>query len=50
MKFKEAEKNKVLKFQNELLKNRNKVKIYPSIPIFLNEYFEVKKLQEKLKI
>ena len=50
MKFKEVEKNKVLKFQNELLKNRNKVKIYPSIPIFLNEYFEVKKLQEKLKI
>lgn len=50
MKFKEVEKNKVLKFQNELLKNKNKVKIYPSIPIFLNEYFEVKKLQEKLKI
>lgn len=48
IKFKEIEKNKVLKFQNELLKKKNKVKIYPSILIFLNEYFEVKKLQEKL--
>jgi len=49
MKFKEVEKNKVLKFQNELLKNKNKIKIYSSIPIFLNEYFEIKKLQEKLE-
>lgn len=50
MKFKEVEKNKVLKFQNELLKEENKVKIYPSIPIFLNEYYKIEKLQEKLKI
>jgi len=50
MKFKDVEKNKILKFQNELLKEENKVKIYPSIPIFLNEYYEIEKLQEKLKI
>ena len=50
MKFKDVEKNKILKFQNELLKSKNKVKIYPSIPIFLNEYYKIEKLQEKLKI
>ena len=44
------EKNKILKFQNELLKSKNKVKIYPSIPIFLNEYYKIEKLQEKLEI
>ena len=50
MKFKDVEKNKIFKFQNELLKSKNKVKIYPSIPIFLNEYYKIEKLQEKLKI
>ena len=50
MKFKDVEKNKILKFQNELLKSKNKVKIYPSIPIFLNEYYKIEKLQEKLEI
>ena len=50
MKFKDVEKNKILKFQNELLKKENKVKIYPSIPIFLNEYYKIEKLQEKLKV
>ena len=50
MKFEDIQKNKILKFQNELLKNKNSIRIYPSIPVFLNEYYEIEKLQGKLEM
>lgn len=48
LKIEEIERIKVLEFENNLLKNNRKINVFSGIPIFLKEYFGMKKLNKIL--
>lgn len=48
LKIEEIERIKVLEFENNLLKNNRKINVFSAIPIFLKEYFGMKKLNKIL--
>ena len=48
LKIEEIERIKILEFENNLLKNNRKINVFSAIPIFLKEYFGMKKLNKIL--